>query len=407
MAGLNLFTNNAATTLASAINSTVTSLSVASGTGTLFPTLTGSQYFYCTLATNAGTVEIVKVTARSTDTFTIVRGQDGTSAVSWSSGDKVELRLTNADLLNFPQLDSTNTFALAQTFTTAPVFTDQAGTRTAMAAAKSGANSDITSLTACTTITGLTTPLSVAQGGTGASTLTSNNVILGNGTSAVAFVAPGTTGNILTSNGTTWTSAAASGGQLQSQLFTAPGTWTKPASATQVKVTVVGGGGGGIAPPSGSAGDGGVAVALTPVSGPVTITVGAGGNAPGNPGSTSSFGSAISATGGTGASPAPVTGKTASGVGTVTTGTSLRVSTNLTGPKTVYSSSGALINSVSLLAGTDMGTYSPSNPYPATAQAFSSTITAYAGNGGSGNSPTTTGTGVGGIGGAVLVEFIG
>lgn len=47
----------------------------------------------------------------------------------------------------------------------------------------------------------------VASGGTGLSTLTANNVILGNGTSAVQFVAPGTSGNVLTSNGTTWTSA--------------------------------------------------------------------------------------------------------------------------------------------------------------------------------------------------------
>jgi hypothetical protein len=122
MAGLNLFTNNAATTLASSINNSVTSLTVASGTGALFPTLTGSEYFFCTLANNAGTVEIVKVTARSTDTFTIVRGQDGTAAVSWSSGDKVELRLTRIDLLNFPQLDSTNTFAAAQTFSSTGVF---------------------------------------------------------------------------------------------------------------------------------------------------------------------------------------------------------------------------------------------------------------------------------------------
>lgn len=50
--------------------------------------------------------------------------------------------------------------------------------------------------------------LAVANGGTGQTSLTSNNVILGNGTSAVNFVAPGTNGNVLTSNGTTWTSAA-------------------------------------------------------------------------------------------------------------------------------------------------------------------------------------------------------
>jgi hypothetical protein len=56
----------------------------------------------------------------------------------------------------------------------------------------------------------------VSVGGTGANTLTANNVILGNGTSAVQFVAPGTNGNLLTSNGTTWTSAAAPAGGVTS-----------------------------------------------------------------------------------------------------------------------------------------------------------------------------------------------
>ena len=60
------------------------------------------------------------------------------------------------------------------------------------------------------TITGIT-DLAVADGGTGASSITANSVILGNGTSALSgnLVAPGTSGNVLTSNGTTWTSAAA------------------------------------------------------------------------------------------------------------------------------------------------------------------------------------------------------
>lgn len=48
--------------------------------------------------------------------------------------------------------------------------------------------------------------LPVANGGTGASTLAANNVLLGNGTSALQAVAPGTAGNILQSNGTTWVS---------------------------------------------------------------------------------------------------------------------------------------------------------------------------------------------------------
>jgi hypothetical protein len=53
--------------------------------------------------------------------------------------------------------------------------------------------------------------ITVAQGGTGASTLTAENVILGNSTSAVTFVAPSTDDNVLKSDGSTWTSAAPTG----------------------------------------------------------------------------------------------------------------------------------------------------------------------------------------------------
>jgi hypothetical protein len=54
----------------------------------------------------------------------------------------------------------------------------------------------------------VTGTLPVANGGTGATTLTANNVLLGNGTSALQVVAPGTVGNVLVSNGTTWVSQA-------------------------------------------------------------------------------------------------------------------------------------------------------------------------------------------------------
>ena len=87
--------------------------------------------------------------------------------------------------------------------------TTASGARTNLSAAKSGANSDITSLT------GLTTPLPVTEGGIGAATLTADAVLLGNGTSALQTVAPGSSGNVLTSNGTTWvSSAAAPAGQV-------------------------------------------------------------------------------------------------------------------------------------------------------------------------------------------------
>jgi hypothetical protein len=55
---------------------------------------------------------------------------------------------------------------------------------------------------------GVSGTLPVANGGTGATTLTANNVLLGNGTSALQVVAPGASGNVLTSNGTTWNSSA-------------------------------------------------------------------------------------------------------------------------------------------------------------------------------------------------------
>ena len=59
-------------------------------------------------------------------------------------------------------------------------------------------------------ISGLVNPISVSDGGTSSTSLTQNAVILGNGTSALQTVIPGTSGNILASNGTTWTSTALS-----------------------------------------------------------------------------------------------------------------------------------------------------------------------------------------------------
>jgi hypothetical protein len=58
----------------------------------------------------------------------------------------------------------------------------------------------------------LEVPVDVVNGGTGLTSLTANNLLVGNGTSDVTFIAPGASGNVLTSTGTTWTSQAPSGG---------------------------------------------------------------------------------------------------------------------------------------------------------------------------------------------------
>jgi hypothetical protein len=81
-----------------------------------------------------------------------------------------------------------------------------AGTQTLTNKTISGASNTLTNVSLTTGVTGT---LPVANGGTGAATLTANNVLLGNGTSALQAVAPSTSGNVLTSDGTTWTSAAA------------------------------------------------------------------------------------------------------------------------------------------------------------------------------------------------------
>lgn len=93
-----LFTNNASSTLASAISNVQTSLTLATGTGALFPSISGSDYFYATIVNSSNLIEIVRVTARSGDVLTVLRGQEGTSARAYNAGDKVEVRVTAAGL---------------------------------------------------------------------------------------------------------------------------------------------------------------------------------------------------------------------------------------------------------------------------------------------------------------------
>lgn len=94
--GTALVKNNAFSTLLSSIASGATSLTVASGTGLKFPTISSGNFFYATLIDSSNNYEVVKVTARATDVFTILRGQDGTSARAYTAGDRIELRPTAA-----------------------------------------------------------------------------------------------------------------------------------------------------------------------------------------------------------------------------------------------------------------------------------------------------------------------
>lgn len=92
------FSNNASTTLSGSISNTQTSIAV--GSSSSFPVVSGGDSFYATMYELSGSteinVEIVKVTETSGTTWTVVRGQDGTTARSRSGVTPcyVELRLT-------------------------------------------------------------------------------------------------------------------------------------------------------------------------------------------------------------------------------------------------------------------------------------------------------------------------
>jgi hypothetical protein len=92
------WSNNASGALASSISSASTTIVLSSGQGVEFPTPGGGNYFYATLTDTSNNLEVVKVTARTVDTLTVVRGQDGTSARSYAAGDLLELRPTAAGL---------------------------------------------------------------------------------------------------------------------------------------------------------------------------------------------------------------------------------------------------------------------------------------------------------------------
>lgn len=86
MAAKRLFSNNAVSLLNAPINASATTLQVIPGHGAMFPTPQANEFFCVTLEDQAASIrEIIHVTARNGDTFTIARGQEGTTARSWGA----------------------------------------------------------------------------------------------------------------------------------------------------------------------------------------------------------------------------------------------------------------------------------------------------------------------------------
>ena len=85
----------------------------------MFQSPSTNQAFYLTLisASNPLTYEIVLVTARSVDTLTVVRAQQGTTATTFAAADLAQQLITAGDLRSFQQTLASSTPILWQSGT--------------------------------------------------------------------------------------------------------------------------------------------------------------------------------------------------------------------------------------------------------------------------------------------------
>lgn len=99
------FTNFATSTIANVggIGVADTEFSVQGGHGALFPSLSSGESFYVVCVKTTGEREIMKCTAITDDALTVLRAQEGTTALVFEENDKVEHRVTAATLDNFMQ----------------------------------------------------------------------------------------------------------------------------------------------------------------------------------------------------------------------------------------------------------------------------------------------------------------
>lgn len=93
------FANNAVAALSGSINSGATTFSVTNSFGALFPSLSAGEYFYVRIGTDTSN-EVVKVTARSGDTFTCEATSSG-----WASSSPVVLTMSQEALDDLAQAD--------------------------------------------------------------------------------------------------------------------------------------------------------------------------------------------------------------------------------------------------------------------------------------------------------------
>lgn len=90
-----IYANNVAGVLAASVVASDPLILLGAGQGVRFPQPGAGEYFYATIVeSTTGQVEVVKCTARNIDTLTVERGRDGTTAISFTAGAVIEMRLT-------------------------------------------------------------------------------------------------------------------------------------------------------------------------------------------------------------------------------------------------------------------------------------------------------------------------
>lgn len=100
--------NNAVSKLASSLAAGATSLAVMPGDGAKFPALSAGDWFPLTVVKSDGSLEIMRATARASDTLTVSRAQEGTASIAFNAGDRVELRMTALTMNSLPYLPFVN-----------------------------------------------------------------------------------------------------------------------------------------------------------------------------------------------------------------------------------------------------------------------------------------------------------
>lgn len=116
------FANNAASTLNGAINDSTTTIVVATGEGSRFPSVGN---FRLLIGLDPFTAEIVLATARTSDTITVVRGQEGSTAQAWGNGTSVTHIMTAGAI---EQIRTQFTTVVDEIYTTNTVSVDPLGT---------------------------------------------------------------------------------------------------------------------------------------------------------------------------------------------------------------------------------------------------------------------------------------